>query len=150
MNQTVEDINHLFFECPFSTVCWQKLGFTWDLNLDIHSRLQEGNHNLNIPYFMEIFIIAAWELWNVRNGKKFEGQPVSIQLWILRFKAQINLQIHRVRVEHRHYVVQWLSYPTPSLSSCKYFSNTSVQCSFYFNAFAHSPISKKRAEINSL
>jgi len=85
----VEDVNHLFFGCPFSTVCWQKLGFTWDITLDIHARLEQGNRTMGIPFFMEIFIIAAWEIWNIRNGKFFEGQPVNIQLWIVRFKAQI-------------------------------------------------------------
>ena len=36
-DQVVEEINHLFFYCPFSTVCWQKIGLAWDTSLDIHS-----------------------------------------------------------------------------------------------------------------
>jgi len=83
----VEDVNHLFFECPFSIVCWQKFGFTWDTNLDIHYRLEQGNNVMNMPYYIETFIIAAWELWNIRNRNIFEGSSVNIHLWTVRFKA---------------------------------------------------------------
>ncbi|KAG2611586.1 hypothetical protein PVAP13_4KG257005, partial [Panicum virgatum] len=102
------DVNHLFFDCPFSTICWQKIGLAWDTCLDIHSRLEEGNRIFNSPYYIEIFIIAAWEIWNIRNGKIFEGHSVSIQLWIVRVKAQVLLQLHRVREDCRSIVVQWL------------------------------------------
>ena len=107
-DQVVEEINHLFFYCPFSTVCWQKIGLAWVTSLDIHSRLVEANYSFNSPYFMEIFIIAAWEIWNIRNGKIFEGHPVNIQLWIVRFNAQVLLQLHRVREDLRSAIVQWL------------------------------------------
>ena len=107
-DQVVEDINHLFFDCPFATVCWQKLGLSWDTTLHIHTRLDHGRLVFNLPYFIEIFIIAVCELWNIRNGKIFEGHPASFQIWIMRFKAQILLQLHRVREEHRSTVLQWL------------------------------------------
>ena len=108
-DRVMEDVNYLFFECPFSTICWQKLGITWDTNLNIHSRLEQGHNILNLPYYIEIFIIAAWELWNIRNGRIFEGSPMNIQLWTVRFKAQVILQLHRVSEDHRSTVVQWLN-----------------------------------------
>jgi len=99
---------HLLFDCPFALDCWQKLGFVWTFSPDIHIRLQQGRQIMGIPFFMGIFIIAVWEIWNVRNSNIFEGNLVSMQLWTVRFKAQVLLQLHRVREDLRTPVVQWL------------------------------------------
>jgi hypothetical protein len=50
---------------------------------------------------MEIFIIAAWELWNLRNGRIFEGNSASLTLWTLKFKEQIIRHFYRVRDDFR-------------------------------------------------
>ena len=63
---------------------------------------------MNMPYFIEIFIIVAWELWNLRNGKIFEAKVVNIQLWTVKFKAQVILQLHRVNEIYRSTVLDWL------------------------------------------
>ena len=107
-DQVLEDVNHLFFDCPFSTICWQKLGFSWDNSLDIHKRLEQCSIAMGLPYLIEIFIIAAWELWNLRNDKIFEGKVVNIQLWTVKFKAQVILQLHRVNEIYRSTVLDWL------------------------------------------
>lgn len=57
---------------------------------------------------MEVFIIAAWEIWNLRNNKIFENINPTHRLWIVRFKEQVTLQLHRVREDHRPVIVQWL------------------------------------------
>ena len=64
---------------------------------------------MNMPYFIEIFIIVAWELWNLRNGKIFEAKVVNIQLWTVKFKAQVTLQLHRVNEIYRTTVLDWLN-----------------------------------------
>lgn len=48
-------------------------------------------------FFMEIFVIAAWEIWNVWNSKIFEGTTPTLHLWVFKFKEQTSLQMHRVR-----------------------------------------------------
>jgi len=48
-DQVVEDINHLFFDCPFSTICWNKIGLAWDTSLNIRSRLEEASYSFNPP-----------------------------------------------------------------------------------------------------
>jgi hypothetical protein len=65
--QAEEDIVHLFFGCGFSQSCWKKIGFNWNDNPDIHERLRLTEAQMQ-PSFIQIFIIAAWELWNLRNG----------------------------------------------------------------------------------
>jgi hypothetical protein len=79
------------------------------LNNDIHTLLQQGRLQFGATFFTEIFIIAAWEIWNLRNAKIFEGQAASLQLWTVKFKDQILLQLHRVSEDLRPTIVQWLS-----------------------------------------
>ncbi|RCV38510.1 hypothetical protein SETIT_8G148500v2, partial [Setaria italica] len=103
-----EDISHLFFECPFAISCWQKLGIHWQQSTCLHDRIARTRQAMQLPYFMVIFIIAAWELWNLRNGKIFEGNSVTMNLWTVRFKKQIIRQLHRVKDDFRPIVIQWL------------------------------------------
>jgi hypothetical protein len=34
-----ETRDHLFFNCPFSTTCWQFLGISWNANLEFYQRI---------------------------------------------------------------------------------------------------------------
>jgi hypothetical protein len=65
-------------------------------------------HASQIPFFVAIFIIAAWEIWIVRNKKIFGNESVSVQLWTVKFKAQVLRQLHRVAEDDRPVVFQWL------------------------------------------
>jgi hypothetical protein len=38
-DQVEEDISHLFFDCPFATSCWQKIGFHWQRSNCLHDTI---------------------------------------------------------------------------------------------------------------
>ena len=61
-----------------------------------------------IPFFMEIFIIAAWEIWNLRNSKIFDHGSPTVHLWTWPFKDQVYLQLVRVREDQGACIIQWL------------------------------------------
>ena len=67
-NSSEEDIDHLFFTCPLAVSCWNSLSIQWSLAPSICDRILSAIHNHSLPLFMEIFMIAAWELWNLRNS----------------------------------------------------------------------------------
>jgi hypothetical protein len=72
---------HLFFECPFSSDCWNSIGIHWELSMQpldmiIHARTTFGNH-----IFREIFITACWMIWNVRNGTIFDNKACLLADW---------------------------------------------------------------------
>ncbi|KAJ1253748.1 hypothetical protein BS78_K199600 [Paspalum vaginatum] len=92
LNTKKEDIDHLFFQCPFARRCWQSLGIQWDSSLHLNERLLQARRASRLPFFMEIYIIAMWELCKLRNRKIFEGQNASFGLWLQRFKEEIKLQ----------------------------------------------------------
>ena len=62
-----EDVDHLLFACSFATRCWQKLHIQWDLSLDIHSRIMQAKDSSPLLFLIEILLIAAWEIWKLRN-----------------------------------------------------------------------------------
>jgi len=77
-----EDVNHLFFCCPFATSCWHKLGIQWTAANNIHDKILGTSWCSNILFFMEIFLIASWEIWNLRNSIIFDNGGPTIRLWI--------------------------------------------------------------------
>ena len=36
-----EDVDHLFFGCPFAVNCWLRLNIVWDLDLELHHRISQ-------------------------------------------------------------------------------------------------------------
>jgi len=68
---TQETIDHLFFMCPYAQQCWNRIGFTWDNGMSLADRIQYGVNHHNIQFFMEASMIAACEIWKVRNDKIF-------------------------------------------------------------------------------
>jgi hypothetical protein len=59
-NLGVEDINHLFIDCPFAKSYWFALQIHWIDEIDVNRRLAfaRAQHNNN-PFFMEIFLVAT-------------------------------------------------------------------------------------------
>lgn len=64
--QCTETMLHLFFLCPFSTVCWNSLGISWDTNLNLDNMLVAAKANYSGYCFFEKFLLAAWNIWKQR------------------------------------------------------------------------------------
>ena len=92
-----EDITHLFFDCPFASACWSKPGFHWSAHLDPGDKVLDLISQQQMPFLMDIFILAAWEIWKLRNAKFFDNGTPSIRLWLRNFKCLVKLQLMRVR-----------------------------------------------------
>jgi len=67
-----EDTDHLFFQCPFAGRCWATIGFKWDISLSLPERLESAYQAHDLEFFTEASLIAAWELWKLRNDKVFQ------------------------------------------------------------------------------
>lgn len=91
-----ETIDHLFFECHLTINCWNKLGIAWVNDDDIHRRIVYSRQLASIPFFMEIFLIATWELWKVRNRLVFYGVRACLDRWLSNFKEEAALQSHHI------------------------------------------------------
>lgn len=100
-----ETVEHLFFKCPFSTACWEKLGITWP---DLHNRLQlvhSAKQAWARPMFMEVFAVAAWGLWKERNNKHFHGVLPTVTTWRMRFKSDFELLRYKAKRELEPFIL---------------------------------------------
>jgi hypothetical protein len=103
-----ETIEHLFFACPFAQECWGILNFVWDGSLQLMDRLVHGNLVHNLPFFVEAVLIAAWELWKMRNDKVFQRRQPSPNAWLTKFKNQCHMQSVRFKDDLRLSFCVWL------------------------------------------
>ena len=100
-HNTDETLEHMIFTCPFSKRCWAKLHIDWPDFQNRLTALQEAQTNWPHPFFIEVFLTAAWSLWKERNNKHFRGVAPSIASWFERFKEDLRLLQHRVKVARR-------------------------------------------------
>jgi hypothetical protein len=59
-----ETVADLFFNCPAAASRWFALGIVWEENLSVHQKLLRSQLVFGQPFFVEIFMIGAWCLWN--------------------------------------------------------------------------------------
>jgi len=103
-----ETIDHLFFQCRFAKQCWDKLGVSWVTEDDLSKRIERSRQMAGLPFFMEIFLIAAWELWKIRNRLVFDGIQATFSRWLRNFKEEAGLQSYRLKDSDRVLVCLWL------------------------------------------
>jgi hypothetical protein len=103
-----ETIDHLFFDCYFAKQCWEKLGINWINMGDIHRRIERSRQMAGLPFFMEIFLIVAWELWKMRNRLVFDGIEASFNRWLHNIREEAALQSDRIIDPDRTIVRAWL------------------------------------------
>lgn len=57
---------------------------------------------------MEIFLIAAWEIWKIRNRSIFYGVHATYSRWLVNFKNEASLQAHHLNDDDRLLVNSWV------------------------------------------
>ena len=129
-----EDIDHLFFQCLFAQQCWQKVNVTWNNMQSLPTRVDVARSQSNTGFFMEVVLIAACEIWKMRNRKIFDNDRISLASWFVNFKAQCRLQSVRFKDDLWSSFCVWLD--AFSLFCCftlvVYSSNI---CKYAFPAF---------------
>ena len=104
-----ETIEHLFFTCPFASQCWASLNFVWDHSLNLQDRFIQARQAHGHCFFTEASMIAAWEIWKMRNDKVFERRVPSHATWLCNFKNQCLVQSVRFKADLRSAFCFWLN-----------------------------------------
>jgi hypothetical protein len=68
-----ETIERLIFYCQFSHECWSTLNISWQQSGDRCQIIEQGRAQWTRPMFMEVFIIAAWNILKERNNILFNN-----------------------------------------------------------------------------
>jgi hypothetical protein len=78
------------------------------MNLPIDARVLEAFWMSTLEFFMEAFVIASWEIWNLRNAVIFDNGLASVSTWVRKFKAQGFLHIVRVKSDRQAAFISFL------------------------------------------
>ena len=87
----------LFFECPFASSCWIKVGIIWNNQHLIKQRIILAAQNFTGPCFMEVMACVSWNVWKIRNDLIFNQVPSSFRVWKVKFQSDMLLHQHRVK-----------------------------------------------------
>jgi hypothetical protein len=75
-----ERLEHLFFDCPCAAAQWFFLGIVWNDEVQVHHKIITAKNAFPFLFFMEVFMVAAWCIWNERNAAIFNGKVPSVFL----------------------------------------------------------------------
>jgi hypothetical protein len=107
-NSTLETRERLFFECDFAQQCWDSLDIQWDMARPLSDRFELARSLFRGPCFMEIMACSAWNIWKLRNDLIFQGIPVSINRWKVRFQSDLMLHQYKVKAAMIQPLIDWL------------------------------------------
>jgi hypothetical protein len=105
--RSLEDWSHLFFQCCFSTRIWSYLQIFWGMGSG-PEMLMRAKKQFTGPCFVEIVILACWNIWKQRNDKIFKGMKPSFRAWKAGFLQDITLLKYRVRKGDVHILAAWI------------------------------------------
>ena len=95
--QNNEDVDHLFYNCPFSLSCWEwlraRLMWSSPLPHSLMDLLSSWPTNLVRGVYSKIWnlspSIIVWELWKERNSRIFRDKEKSVDRLIIKIEAAI-------------------------------------------------------------
>jgi hypothetical protein len=111
-HQQEEDITHLFWNCNFAKVCWNYICPQRRRNGTIFQAFYDIKKKLNVPFAMELIILAAWGIWISRNNKIFNNQEPSFESWKAIFLQEAKMLTYRMKKKHADSFKEWLQSQT--------------------------------------
>lgn len=103
-----ETLEHLFFDCSSAACRWFALGIVWNGNVNIHDKIYLAKQEFMQPFFMEIFLIGCWTIWNERNNLIFNNRVPSVSTWKASFKAEVRNHFFRINQRLHQSITHWL------------------------------------------
>jgi hypothetical protein len=107
-SRSYEDRLHLFFNCNFSQRVWIYLQIDWSQAQDIQAAAFAARKDFGKPFFMEVVIIALWNIWKQRNGKIFRNERPSFSGWRSSFLHDMSLLMYRIKSKHLDDLIAWI------------------------------------------
>jgi hypothetical protein len=104
-----ETTYHLLFQCEFSKHCWESLNIHWDHSIAFFNTISLAKDQFSFSFFMEVFSVAAWEIWKQRNAKIFRHTNPDFSAWSRCFKNTLSLQLFRMNSNLRSDIEGWLA-----------------------------------------
>lgn len=104
-----ESLEHLFFDSPSAATQWFAIGITWNDEAQINHRIMLVKNTFPFPFFIEVFMVAAWCIWNERNAVIFNGKVPSVPSWKNSFRQEILQHLYRIKPNLHDAIRSWLN-----------------------------------------
>jgi hypothetical protein len=104
-----ETIEHMLFLCSFSRQCWSKLQIQWPASGDQLKLIEENRKQWKQQMYMEVLILGSWSIWKERNNMLFNNVRSDIQRWLVRFKEDFALLVHRTKEELHPFINSFIA-----------------------------------------
>ena len=107
-DSVLETMPHLFFSCKFSMEFWNKLGESWDIELQFNDMIMDAKNRSGNNFFKIAMMAGCWSLWNHRNKIIFDNEQRSMNTCSAFFKASIEDIRHRVKPSLKEGMQAWI------------------------------------------
>jgi hypothetical protein len=107
-----ETLEHLFWNCPFAEICWDFICPSRRNDLQFLEGIVDIKEKLQLPFAMDIIMLAAWGIWIVRNNKIFNNISATFQSWKAIYLQEIRLISYRMKKKHASSFKEWLQSTT--------------------------------------
>jgi hypothetical protein len=84
------------------------LGLHISSGLTVLESISNIKDNLNLPFSMEIIVLAAWSIWILRNEKIFNNIQPSFRTWKAIYFQELIWLGHRIKKKHEEKFKAWL------------------------------------------
>jgi len=74
---------------------WNYLQISWPMGGTMLDIVQGAKNSFGHPFFMEVALIACWNIWKVRNDKIFRAERPRFMTWKSRFVDDMYLHVYR-------------------------------------------------------
>jgi hypothetical protein len=109
-----ESLEHLFQTCPFANECWDNVCPQRCKNLSLIDSIKDIKDKLQVPFSMEIIILASWSIWIVRNNNVFNNQRPRFACWKAIYNEELRLLKDKIKNKYRDQFNSWLEEITKS------------------------------------
>jgi hypothetical protein len=103
-----ETLEHLFWNCPFAEICWDFICPSRRNDLQFLEGIVDIKEKLQLPFAMDIIMLAAWGIWIVRNNKIFGNISATFQSWKAIYLQEIRLISYIMKKKHARSFKEWL------------------------------------------
>ncbi|XP_073357964.1 uncharacterized protein [Aegilops tauschii subsp. strangulata] len=104
-----ETVEYMIFTCNFSKHYWHALDINWEPFFGRLQAIEDQKASHPTPMLLEKFVVAAWSIWKERNNKHFRAIDPSFSSWLGRFKKDFQLLQHRVKEDHKSFVLNFVN-----------------------------------------
>jgi hypothetical protein len=80
----------------------------WLPNADLHLVVAHARKAFAKPLFMEVLMLACWNIWLLKNGKIFRHERTTFARWKAKFIHDICLLRCRIKSKYREGLLAWI------------------------------------------